>query len=157
MVDKNQAMVDFLLNCPTIKDNPLFFNFGSIQDNNNQLVINANDVELRKPYIDGSVLKCYTFSVVSYKSVAYNPVVDGLTDENLADYATVQSILNWIAEQADEMIFPDFGEECVIDSMEPLTENPALNGVDTSLNPPMAKYSIGIKLQYIDNSKKIWK
>ena len=95
--------------------------------------------------------------MVSYKSVAYNPVVDGLTDENLADYATVQSILNWIAEQADEMIFPDFGEECVIDSMEPLTENPALNGVDTSLNPPMAKYSIGIKLQYIDNSKKIWK
>ena len=36
MVDKNQAMIDYLLTCPDIKNSPLFFNFGKTKQDNNQ-------------------------------------------------------------------------------------------------------------------------
>lgn len=38
MVDKNQAVIDFLINCPQIKNNPLFFNATEAKDNNKQIL-----------------------------------------------------------------------------------------------------------------------
>lgn len=158
MINKNQAMVNFLLTCPTIKNNPIFFNFANIEDNASQIVIKADSIDLNKPFIDGSVLKRFTFSLVIYKSVSYNALVkmEGYPDENLQDLQEVQKVLDWIDEQDTNSNYPDFGTDCEIDGMESLTNNPDLNGVDTSLNPPMAKYSIGVRLIYLDKSKVIW-
>lgn len=158
-MDKNQAIVDYLISCPAIKNNPLFFNFADIKDNNKQLVTVANEKALDKPYIDGSVLKQYTFTIMDYKSVAYNAIVklQGYTDENISDMMDVQSIIDWIAEQNNAYSFPDFGDECTVESIEALTDNPSLNGVDTSAQPALAKYSITIRVQYLDNSKVLWR
>ena len=155
-MDKNQLMVEFLQTCPTIKNNPLFFNFGNVEDNAHQLTINSDDVALQRPYIDGSVLKRYTCSIDSFKSVACIPIIQGGTDENVEDFAEVQSLLDWINKQGEDFNFPDFGEHIEVEEMKTLSAKPVLLGVESSLNPPMAIYRIVIQLDYIDNTNRLW-
>lgn len=157
MVDKNQAVIDFLINCPQIQANPLFFNFLNAKDGNKQLISSGNDKNMNRTFIDGSVSKRYTFTIIDYRSVAYQAVVKqaGYVNENVEEAFDVQGIMDWVNEQADLRNFPDFGEDCIIDEMRTLTENPNLNGVDTSLTPALAKYSMSIQIDYLDISKAI--
>ena len=155
-MDKNQSMIDFLQTCDVIKRNPLFFNFGNIEENAHLANTKSDDVSLHKPFVDGSVAKRYTFSIDSFKSVANIPVVQGHSDENLSDLQEVQELLDWINEQDDLQQFPDFGSDCIVEKMTTLTTKPELVGVDSSMNPPMAVYRISIQIDYLDNSKKLW-
>lgn len=155
-MDKNQLMVEFLQTCPTIKENPLFFNFGNVEDNAHQITINSDDVALQKPYIDGSVLKRYTCSIDSFKSVSCIPILVGNADENIEDFAEVQQLLDWINDQGESFNFPKFGDDIDIEEMKTLTTKPQLLGVESSLNPPMAIYRIIIQIDYIDNTKRLW-
>lgn len=158
MVDKNQAIIDFLMDCPQIMYNPLFFNFLNAKDNDKQVITQSNDISLNKPFVDGSVMKRYTFSIIDFRSVIYQPLpkVEGYTSENVEELFDVQEMLDWVNEQADEGNFPDFGEHCSIDSMRTTSENPNLNGVDTSVTPALAKYSISIQIDYLDTTKAVW-
>lgn len=158
MADKNQAIIDFLNTCPQVQADPLYFNFSEAKDDNKQIVTTANDRAIQKPYVDGAVLKQFTFTIIDYKSIAYRAVAKqpGYVDENVEEMAEVQSIIDWVNEQADAKNYPDFGSECEIEDMYVLTDNPRLNGTDTSVNPALAKYSMSIQIQYIDNSKVIW-
>lgn len=155
-MDKNQLMVEFLQTCPIIKDNPLFFNFGNVQDNAHQITTQFDDVALQKPFIDGSVLKRYTYTIDSFKSVACIPVIPGSLDENIEDFAEVQSLLDWINEQGENFNFPNFGENISIEEMKTLSSKPVLFGVESNLNPAMAIYRITIQIDYIDNTKRLW-
>ena len=159
MTDKNQAIITFLSNCPQISENPIFFNFINAKDNDKQLVTVANDKAINKNYIDGSVMKRYTFTIIDFKSVAYRaiPKMTNLTDENVEEFMDTQAIVDWITEQAELRNYPNFGEECIIEDMRTTTENPNLNGVDTSVTPALAKYSVSIQIDYLDLSKVIWK
>lgn len=158
MSDKNQAVIDFLLNCPKIQENKLFFNFINAKDNNTQFIAQANDKSINRPYIDGSELKRFTFTIIGFKSISYEALVKmpGYSNENLDELLDVQGIIDWVDEQADLRNFPDFGEKCDIDSMSTTSENPNLNGVDTSTSPPLAKYSFTIQIDYLDRTKQIW-
>ena len=155
-MDKNEAMVKFLMNCPTIQENPLFFNFADVESGNNHFITEKDT--LRRRYIDGSMLKQYTFSIASYSSVSHNAIVNGETiiDENMENMSKVQEILDWINEQEDNHNYPDFGEDCTIDEMTTLTSDPDIDGIDTSVNPPIARYSVGVKLVYLDKSKVLF-
>jgi len=157
-VDKNQAVIDFLLDCPTVMYNPLFFNFLNAKDDNKQIVTQANDVAMNRKYVDGSIMKRYTFTIIDFRSVAYQPVpkVVGYTSENVEELFDVQGIMDWINEQDELGNYPDFGENCFIDSMHTTSTNPNLNGVDTQITPALAKYSMSIQIDYIDKSKSIW-
>lgn len=155
-MDKNKAVVDFLLTCPDIRDNPLFFNFGKADADNGQVVISANDTSVNIPFVDGSVQKRYTFTFIVFKQVAYRAVVENKDDENMEYVLDVQNVLDWINEQGEERNYPNFGSKCIIDNMQALTEQPNLNSVDVSSTPVLAKYSISIKIDYIDTSKVIW-
>ena len=156
--DKNQAIIDFLIQCPTIASNPLFFNFLNAQDENKQIITQSNDVRLNKRYIDGSVLKRFTFTLIDFRSVSYQPIpkIAGYTSENVEELFDVQGIMDWVNEQADEENYPDFGEDCYIDSMITTSDVPNLNGVDTQITPALAKYSMSIQIDYVDKSKTIW-
>lgn len=170
-MDKNQAIIDFLITCPTIRDNPLFFNFLNAKDKAKQLVTVATDSSMNKSYIDGSVLRRYQFSIIDFCSVVYQAVPKVVTppgtttttpvisyvSENVQDMYTVQGIIDWVNEQADARNFPNFGENCIVDEMRTTTDTPNLNGVDTSSTPALAKYSISIQVDYLDTSKAIWK
>ena len=162
-MDKNEAIITYLLECPIIHDNPLFFNFASEESGNNH-VITEKDTK-KQTFIDGSELKQYTFTVACYQSVAFNSIIPAnhendkiqkYGDENLQNMAIVQEIMDWIEEQIDNRHYPDFGTDCVIDSMEVLSNDPDLDGVDTSVNPPLARYSIGVQIEYLDNTKRLF-
>ena len=167
-MDKNQAVIDFMLNCPAIRDNPLFFNAIKAQDENKEIITIANDRSMHTPFIDGSVLKRFSFTIVDFRSISYNPIpknliIPGLTtepeykSENVEDMLDVQGIIDWIEEQKDAGNYPDFGNDCIIDDMATASDNPNLNGIDTGGTPALAKYSITVIITYLDNSKKIFK
>lgn len=158
MTDKNQAVIDFLIQCPTIASNPLFFNFLNASDDSKQIITQANDITLNRRYIDGSVLKRYTFSIVDFRAVDYDPIpkTTGYTSENVEELLDVQGILDWVNEQADLENYPDFGTDCMIDSMKTTSDYPNLNGVDTQVTPALAKYSMSIQIDYVDKSKVLW-
>lgn len=155
-MNKNQAMLDFLQTCPIIRDNPLFFNFGKVENNAHQANMKSDDISTHRPYIDGTEQRRYTFHLDSFKSVAYNPVVQGLPDENMEDYAEVQSLLDWVNEQGEAKNYPAF-DGCVIDKMRSLSTRPELVGVNTTMSPPTAVYRISIQIDYLDTSKQLWK
>lgn len=158
MVDKNQAVINFLLNCPQIISNPVFFNAINAKDNDKQIVTQSNDVSLNQRYVDGSVMKRYTFTLVDFRSVIYQPVpkVAGYSSENVEELLDVQGILDWVNTQADNQNYPDFGEDCQIDSMKTTSDTPSLNGIDTNVTPALAKYSMSIQIDYLDTSKAVW-
>ena len=157
MVDKNEAIISYLINCPIIANNPLFFNFINAKDNNNQILTSGNDTALQVKYVDGSILKEYIFTIILFKSVSQNAVVkvSGYPDENVTDLADVQGLIDWINEQGSVHNFPDFGEKCIVDLIETMTSEPVLDNVDTSIQPPLGQYSISIRIQYLDISKVI--
>lgn len=158
MVDKNQAMIDYLINCPSIRDNPVFFNFISAKEDNKQLLPVANDKTLDRSYIDGSVLKRYTLTLIDFKSVIYQAVVKaaGYTNENVEEMFDVQGIIDWVTEQGRKKVFPYFGSDCIVQSIRTVTDNPNLNGIDTSTSPATAKYSFSIQVEYLDTTDVIW-
>jgi hypothetical protein len=157
-MDKNQAIIDYLITCPQIRDNPLYFNFIHGNEDDKQIITTSNEKTIDKPFIDGSVMKRFTFTIIDFKSVAYRAVVkDGEhPDENVEDILQVQDIIDWITEQNDERNFPDFGSDCLIEEITTTASNPNLNGVDSNASPALAKYSISIQVNYIDYSKVLW-
>lgn len=158
MVNKEQAIIDFLRECPAIATNPLFFNFINAKPDNKQLITVGNDKNMNRPYINGSILKRYTFTVIDFKSITYQAIVglSGHDNENVEEYMDIQAIINWVDEQSDARNYPNFGDECDIESMTVLTDNPVLNGTDTQVKPALAKYSFSIQIEYIDNSKALF-
>lgn len=158
-IDKNQAVIDFLLTCPAIQENPLFFNFLNAKDETKQLVMTGNEKSINVKYIDGSEKKRFTFTIIDYKSIAYQAIVNNplYVNENVQEILETQGIIDWISEQNDLRNFPNFGVDCEIEEMRTLTENPNLNGVDTSVSPALAKYSISIQIDYVDTSKMLWR
>jgi len=157
VVDKNTAIINFLVTYPDIQTSPLFVNFINAKDNNVQFMPSSNDKALNKPFIDGSVLKRYTFSLVITKSMTDTALPkDVLANENLEDLAEIQHLMDWINEQGDNHNYPDFGEDCVIEEMHTTAENPSLDGINTEVTPALALYSMEIRIDYIDYTKVIW-
>ena len=166
-IDKNQRMLEYIMGCDVVADNPLYFNFVTEKADTNQLLVARDDSAVNKPFIDGSVLKQYTVDVLLYKSVAYNPIVVEHTpegtkpsptyiDENMVDMRDGQALIDWVLQQMDEGNLPDFGENCIVESIEPTTNKPTLTGVNSDIAPPLAQYVVGIRVQYLDISKQIW-
>lgn len=157
-VDKNKAILEYLIQCPEISSNKVFFNYINAKDDTAQIITLANDRAIDQPYIDGSVLKRYTFTIIEFKSITdiAIPKESGYPHENVEDMLSVQNVIDWIDEQNELYNFPDFGDDCLIDSIQALTDNPDLNGIDTNLTPALAKYSISIRVDYLDKSKLIW-
>ena len=159
MTDKQEAIINYILQCPQIKDTPLYFNFINAKDNTSQIVTTANDRFLDKPYITGSVEKQYSFQILIFKSITDDALVklEGFAHENVEELAYVQALIDWISEQNELKNLPDFGEECDVDSIETSAETPRLEGINMEVAPPLAMYSVTIRIHYVDNSKNIWR
>ena len=158
LINRNQAVIDYLVTCPTIKESPLYFNFINAKDNNNQFITVADSTTSQQKFIDGSVYKTYTFTLSCFKALSHNPMVkqEGYSDENIDDLSDVQALIDWVNEQDDEQNYPDFGDMCDIDRIYTTTETPNLAGIDNSVSPNLARYDVTIKVDYLDNSKRLW-
>ena len=156
--DKNRAVLDYLIQCPAIFNSPLYFNFIKAEDDSNQFITESNDIYTNTRYVDGSVMKQYTFTIVTYKSISDIPVAKfaGYPNENLLELFDAQAFIDWIAEQEELHNYPNFGSTCVIDSIRATSENPKFEGIDEESTPNLAIYSVSIEIRYLDNSKKIW-
>lgn len=158
-VDKNQAVIDYIITCPTILNSPLYFNFINAKDNTNQFFTNVTDVYTNTSYVDGSVEKIYTFTIITFRSAADIAVVKlpGYENENLSDMSDIQNLIDWIREQNELRNFPNFGSDCEIDSISTTTEAPKFEGIDEQVTPALAVYSTSIQIRYLDTSKQIWR
>lgn len=159
VVNKHQAVINYIITCPTILNSPLYFNFINAKDNTNQVFTESTDTYTNRNYVDGSVEKLYTFTILTFKSAADVAVVKmvGYENENLSDMSDVQNLIEWIKEQNEARNFPDFGEDCIIDSIETTTEEPKFEGIDEQISPPLAVYSTSIQIKYIDISTRLWR
>jgi hypothetical protein len=158
-VDKNKAIVDYIITCPLIYKSPLYFNFINAKDSTKQIMTIANDRYTSKPYIDGSVSKVYTFTIIDFRSVSEMAIVklSGYNSENIEELSDVQSLIDWIAEQNENRIYPDFGSDCVIEQIRTTTDIPNFDGIKVDVTPPLAMYSVTIEVSYIDYSKQVWR
>lgn len=157
MVDKNKAILDFLATYTGIATSPIFINFINAEDDDVQFMTTSNEVSLNKKFVDGSVMKRYTFSLIITKSITDMAVAkDLMLNENIDDLADIQAFMDWINEQGENSIYPNFGEDCVIEEMQTTSENPSLDGINTEVSPALALYSMEIQIDYIDYSKIIW-
>ncbi|MCH5210438.1 MAG: hypothetical protein J1F01_05675 [Oscillospiraceae bacterium] len=156
-MDKNQAVIDFLLNCEEFKNSQLYFNYVNAKDGAKGVITLATDKATQKPYIDGSVMKRYQFTIQDNRSISANPLVkiQGFNNENVTDFEDVQKLLDWITEQNEKKHYPDFGGDCQIDDMTATTENPRLDQIDATVTPPLARYSFTITINYLDTSEKM--
>lgn len=159
VIDKNQAVINYLIQCPEIINSPLYFNFLNAEDDTNQFLTQSSERYASKRYIDGSVLKIYSFTIVTYKSTADIAVVklEGFENENISDMSYIQALIDWVQEQEDRHNYPDFGEDCLVDEIHTTTENPNFDGINDQVSPPLAMYSVTIEIQYLDISKVIWR
>lgn len=159
MIDKNQAVVDYLIQCPQILNSPLYFNFINAKDDTNQFLTVSSDRYSNTSFIDGSVEKIYTFTIITYKSAADIAVVkiEGFSNENISDMSDIQALIDWVKDQDDIHNYPNFGEDCIVDSIRPTTDNPNFDGIDEQISPPLAVYSTSFEIRYIDVSKKLWR
>lgn len=157
-MDKNQAVIDYLLTCEGIKNSPLYFNFINAKDGAKQLITLSNDKNIQKPYVDGSVMKRYQLTVQDYRAISSNAIVKqvGFANENVDDFSDVQALLDWIKVQNTSKVFPDFGGNCIIDEISTTTDNPRLDQIDASVTPPLARYSFTITINYLDISERVW-
>ena len=156
-VDKNKATINFIANYPGMATSPIFFNFINAKDNDIQFLTDSNDKTVNRPFVDGSVMKQYTFTLLLTKSITDMAIAkDIMLNENIDDIADIQAFMDWINEQGENEIFPNFGESCIIEEMHTTSENPSLDGIDDEVTPALALYSVEIRIDYIDYSKVIW-
>ena len=157
MDDKNKAILDFISTYSGISTSPIFVNFITATNDNVQFITDDNDTALNRPFIDGSVMKRYTFSLVITKSITDLAIAkDILTNENIDDLADIQALMDWINEQGDNHNYPNFGDKCIIEEMHTTSENPSIDGINTEVSPALALYSMEIRIDYIDYTKVIW-
>ena len=158
-VDKNQAVINYILQCPQIQSTPLYFNFINAKDNTVQILTSSNDKYLNKPDITGAVEKQYSFTIMVFKSITDDAVVklEGFAHENVEELSYIQELIDWIAVQDDNRNYPNFGNECEVDSIRTTEETPKLEAINAQVSPALAMYSVTIQITYIDNSKKLWR
>ena len=156
-MDKNKAVVEFLTTYEGIATSPIFLNFINAQNNDIQILTKENEVMLNRKFIDGSVMKQYTFSIVVTKSITSLAMVkEGVISENIDDLADMQAFMDWVNEQGENQNYPNFGESCVIEEMHTTAENPSIDGITSEPSPALALYSMEIRIVYIDYSKVVW-
>ena len=157
-VDKNKAVIDFLLTCDLIRNSSLYFNFVDAKDKSKEFVTSANDKIVDRPFIDGSVLRRYTFTIQDYRAIAFDALraLNVENNENVEDMLDFQGFIDWITEQAAAENFPNFGEDCRVESMIALTSNPNMNGIQNIGGLDLAKYSVSVQIEYLDLTQTIW-
>ena len=100
-----------------------------------------------RKYITGDVQKEYGFTIVIVKS--YSSFQDDL---NLEAMNFAQAFMDWLEQQNEKKVFPDFGEACEIQKMENLQNMPNLSGVNQ--NGTMARYMIQSRIIYKERKNK---
>lgn len=136
---KEQAIKDYINKYPQLYS-WLYFNVVLESPGNTSLLTDSDNILAE--YIDGSKEREYLFSVAMVKN--YDA---GTSDINMLAMQETQNFIAWVQNNNSEKILPDFGEKCMVDDVEVITEVPTL-AVDTEKN--MARYLISMRVPYTE-------
>lgn len=149
-IDKHKAVFDWFMNCPVFQR--LFFVFSDDKNGNTIMLPNeavnslSDDNQTETSYIDGSKIRIYTFTVISF--LPYSTGYNAEAVENIDYMAKVQQIAAWIDEQAQKNNMPDFGEKCEILKVEVINLSEGISAVDEN----GAKYMFAVRFKYLDKT-----
>lgn len=138
LLNKSKIVMDWLMQCPEIKD--LFFGFSQAESGNNEIVPIPNENWIKK-YIDGSGVKSYELAFIAYQTFSDVPN----SDENTEIQFDLEKIMNWVEEQNENENFPGLPN---VEEVKCLENMPNLSGV----NEQCAKYMFTIQIIYMERT-----
>ena len=136
-MNKNIAVWNYLKTYPDFKK--LFYNFCIAEDSNQSFIPNPTDFVIRQDIL-GTKLKHYDFAVTCFSSFSDIP----FSDENVIDYNSMQEFISWIEDQNTKRNFPDFGDNCFIQTIINLQNTPSTSAIDKEI----AKYMMQCRIIY---------
>lgn len=157
MPSRYEAMLKYLAKCPALQG--IFsFQASHAKGNTVQILTESGEAQNNRKFIDGSIEKRFDFVVAFYKSVnTAGYVVDkGSANNNLEGLLDVQELIDWLEAQNRAGNYPDFGEGNQIDRVLSMNNEPLLAWIDgVHYSPPMAKYTVTVRVEYIDYTNSI--
>lgn len=138
---KHEAVWDWLLTCPHIKD--LFFNFSQSANGDTVLVpLTAYSDTPMREFTSGASERWYDFAIVRFDAVTFEP-----NDvQNIEVLLDVEAIGAWVEQQSAAGNFPEFPAGSTIQSVEALPSNV---GYVAARDETGAKYMIQFRIEYI--------
>lgn len=121
--------------------NALGFNFSPEDTGTAAIVPQYTDRNVRE-YVNGDVQREYGFAFIIVRPYSTEPI-DIL---NLEAMDLGQAFMDWIEEQDQAGSYPDFGEDCEIETMEVLQNMPNLAAVNAEEG--IARYMIQGRIVY---------
>lgn len=143
MKDKNQALWEFISKYPNI---PSYLTFNSIIELINSTgLIPVSSEDAIETYTDGSSRREYVFAIA--QMYVYDT---GTSQTNIISMGDMQAFMDWIIAQNEAGNYPDFGEDCFVESIEPLQNMPNLAGTSENM---VAKYMFQFRIVYYQEGK----
>ena len=139
-----KAINEWLLNYTPL-NNWIYFNATPVITGTVAMNMVAGD-RVTKEYIDGTKQKQCVFAIDMISEYDGS----GTSDVNMDALAEVESFMNWLEIQNKASNFPDFGEECITEKVEVLTNVPQLLINEQS---QLAKYQFQARVNYKDESE----
>ena len=136
---KAKGLEDYIKLYPQLYD-WLYFNV--INETPGDMSLLTDNINVLKRYIDGTAEKEYIFSIAMLAS--YD---SGTSDININALQEADNFIKWIKEQNNKTIYPDFGIDCDVYSVEVLTEVPQLT-INSENN--IARYMITAKVNFAE-------
>ena len=141
-----KAINEWLLNYTPL-NNWIYFNATPVITGTVAMNMVAGD-RVTKEYIDGTKPKQCVFAIDMISEYDGS----GTSDVNMDALAEVESFMNWLEIQNKESNFPDFGEKCITEKVEVLTNVPQLLINEQS---QLAKYQFQARVNYKDESEVV--
>ena len=139
-----KAINEWLLNYTPL-NNWIYFNATPVITGTVAMNMVAGD-RVTKEYIDGTKQKQCVFAIDMISEYDGS----GTSDVNMDALAEVESFMDWLEIQNKASNFPDFGEKCITENVEVLTNVPQLLINEQS---QLAKYQFQARVNYKDESE----
>lgn len=154
-MDLVTPFVKWLLQSDYIKNNKLFLNAIQAKDNNLQIITQQVVENQVKKFVDGSKAYPITFSIASFKSASYNPLIQTRVgaDENLSDILDVSKIIEFVKEMDEQGDYPAFTDNITVERAYCQYNTPPTPAIDSSLNPVLAKFVIPIVFEVYEDAE----
>lgn len=138
---KHEAVWDWLLTCPNIRD--MFFNFSQSENGDTILApMTAYSDTPAQVFTSGASIRQYDFTLIRYDALSFEPN----SEENMTVLESIEAIAAWIEEQAAAGTYPAFPTGSTISSIEALPSN---TGYVAARDDTGAKYQLQFRIEYL--------
>lgn len=145
MINKYQAVMDFINSCPLVGYD-LYFNFIDETNNDgNTTLATVPYGQVIRRYVDGDLLMKMQFEIRQVKPLATH----SNTTANADQMQLVQDFLDWINEQGANGNYPDWGDIEIIKMSTPdEVKTPSLLGISAE----GALYAFPFEILYLERN-----